>query len=174
MDFKGLRYPRLGYELLSVIDDATRFCLALRAVSDQSFVCVWETLWDLFGTYGLPECVLCDNGSAFRSCATPLPSRLEMRLLHLGVRVIHGRPYHPQTQGKVDAFTALCIGSWEQSFVNRTPCRPALCTTSSGTATTGCDPMRRLRWRLSGAAINAPLVGVPTIFLFHVPVREGH
>ncbi|MBX3121395.1 MAG: DDE-type integrase/transposase/recombinase [Fimbriimonadaceae bacterium] len=104
MDFKGLKAPRLPYEALSVVDDATRFCIALRAVPDQSFASVWSVLWDVFAEYGLPECILCDNGPAFRAFATPLPSRLEMRLLRLGVRTSHGRPRHPQTQGKVERF----------------------------------------------------------------------
>jgi transposase InsO family protein len=104
MDFKGLKFPRLGYEALSVIDDCSRFCLAFLPVANQSLECVWETLWNLFSDYGLPECILSDNGPAFRSGATQLPSTLQARLWRLGVGTTHGRPWHPQTQGKVERF----------------------------------------------------------------------
>lgn len=104
MDFKGMKHPRLPYEAFSVIDDATRFNLAFSPVPDQSLASVWGALWDLFGEYGLPDCLLSDNGPAFRVGAKPLTSRLHVRLMKLGVRSAHGRPYHPQTQGKVERF----------------------------------------------------------------------
>ena len=65
---------------------------------------MWEALWDLFGTYGLPDSLLCDNGPAFRAGAGRLPSTLAVRLMRLGVALTNGRPYHPQTQGKVERF----------------------------------------------------------------------
>jgi transposase InsO family protein len=104
MDFKGLKYPKLPYEALSVIDDASRFCLALAAVPDQTTESVWSALWEAFGQYGLPDCILCNNGPAFRAGAGRLPGTLAVRLLKLGVAMAHGRPFHPQTQGKVERF----------------------------------------------------------------------
>lgn len=102
MDFKGLKFPRVPYEALSILDDASRFCVGLIAVADQSFLSVWDALWNLFGEYGLPEAILCDNGPAFGS--SRLPSHLAVNLMKLRVRLAHGRPYHPQTQGKVERF----------------------------------------------------------------------
>lgn len=104
MDFKGLKHPRLPYEAFSVIDDASRFCVALRPTPSQSFECVWDVLWGLFGEYGLPDCLLSDNGPAFRSGAGRLVGALDARLMRVGVLSAHGRPYHPQTQGKVERF----------------------------------------------------------------------
>ena len=72
MDFKGLKYPRLPYEAFSVIDDSTRFCLGLVPLRSQSLDDVWGALWDLFGSYGLPDCVLSDTGPAFRAGAGKL------------------------------------------------------------------------------------------------------
>jgi hypothetical protein len=86
------------------VDDCTRFCIGLVPILNQSFAPLWDALWELFGVYGLPEQILCDNGPAFRAGAGKLPSALEGRLLRLGVRTCHGRPYHPQTQGKVERF----------------------------------------------------------------------
>ena len=58
-----------------------------------------DDLWNVFGEYGLPDAILCDN--AFGSWG-PGVRWFEARLMRLAIRVIHGRPYHPQTQGKVE------------------------------------------------------------------------
>jgi hypothetical protein len=73
-------------------------------VTSQTVADVWSVLWELFGEFGLPECILSDNGPAFHSGAKLLPSRMDVFLLRLGIRFAHGRPRHPQTQGKVERF----------------------------------------------------------------------
>lgn len=85
---------------LLVVDDASRYLLGLRALPDKGVVSTWDALWDVFGEFGLPESMLSDNDSVFHGrCG---PSQLEGRLMRLGIQVLHGRPYHPQTQGKVE------------------------------------------------------------------------
>src|SRR5206468_9714356 len=54
----------------------------------------------LFRRYGLPERMLTDNGAPWGSDAVHRYTWLTVWLLELGVAVSHGRPYHPQTQGK--------------------------------------------------------------------------
>jgi Integrase core domain len=56
-----------------------------------------------FEVYGLPEALLCDNGPPWAGpdCKH---TALTVWLLRVGVRVLHGRPYHPQTQGKLERF----------------------------------------------------------------------
>ena len=103
LDFKGwLEIDRARIHPLTVLDDHSRFLLALRACPDQTYARTWDVLWGVFGEYGLPEELLCDN--AFGSHGRPAPgiSWFEARLIRLGVRPLHGRPYHPQTQGKVE------------------------------------------------------------------------
>ena len=102
IDFKKLGHRKARADSLSVIDDAARFCLALRVVSDQTLGSVWDVMWSVFGEFGLPREILSDNGPAFRNNATWRWSSLDLRLMLLGVKPIHGRPYHPQTQGKVE------------------------------------------------------------------------
>jgi len=63
---------------------------------------VWQVLWPLWGEVGLPEAVLSDNGFAPRGPAEHGLSWLEARLLRLRIKVLHGRAYHAQTQGKVE------------------------------------------------------------------------
>ncbi len=102
MDFKGMGQEPHPYEPLTVIDDRSRFCLAFEPLPDEGWEGIWETLWAVFGEYGLPESILSDNGDCFHSVRSRGPSRLEARLWLLGVRTIHGRSRHPQTQGKVE------------------------------------------------------------------------
>jgi transposase InsO family protein len=103
MDFKGPlpQRPRHRY-LLTILDDHSRYLLALRLCSDQTMARVWGVLWSLFGEVGLPGAILSDNGFAPRGPAEHGLSWLEARLLRLGVEALHGRAYHPQTQGKVE------------------------------------------------------------------------
>jgi transposase InsO family protein len=104
MDFKGMGKPRASYFPLSVLDDHSRFCLCFEPLPTQTQAEVWSQLWRLFGEFGLPEAILTDNGSCFSGTWSQRPSGLEMQLWRLGIRTVQGRPYHPQTQGKVERF----------------------------------------------------------------------
>jgi transposase InsO family protein len=104
LDFKGwIEIARQKVSPLTILDDHSRFLLALRPCTDLTMRTAWDVLWGALGEYGLPEAVLCDNAFGARSCpATRGVSWFESRLLRLGIQPIHGRPYHPQTQGKVE------------------------------------------------------------------------
>ena len=100
VDFKGyVEVARKKVYPLTVLDDHSRFLLALGCGEDVTMARAWDVLWDVFGEYGLPEAILCDN--AFGSSGMGV-SWFEGRLMRLGIRACHGRPYHPQTQGKVE------------------------------------------------------------------------
>lgn len=104
LDFKGpLEVERRRVVPLSVLDDHSRYLLALRPCTDQTFATVEAVLWDVFGDVGLPEAVLCDNAFSARNTLVGL-SGFDAWLIRLGIRPIHGRPFHPQTQGKVERF----------------------------------------------------------------------
>src|SRR5262249_44393919 len=62
----------------------------------------WAVLWAVFGVFGLPERLLSDNGFGPRGPSVGGLSWLEARLVRLNIVSVHGRPYQPQTQGKVE------------------------------------------------------------------------
>ena len=101
MDFKGpLRAGAVCVHPLSVLDDHSRFCLALRVCPNTCGPTVQSELTQVFRTYGLPRRMLMDNGSPWGADAQTPWTRFTVWLLRLSVNVTHGRPRHPQTQGK--------------------------------------------------------------------------
>lgn len=102
-DFKGyLEVARERTWPFVLVDDHSRYCLALRPCPDQTMATAWSVLWEVFGEVGLPETLLCDGAFAARGPVMTGLSWFQARLVRAGVRPTHGRPYHPQTQGKVE------------------------------------------------------------------------
>ena len=85
-------------EIINIIDDHSRVNIAARAVTVTTAVEVWDTLAQAITTWGPPQRLLSDNGAPF--VAGSVSSNLDA----LGVRRSHSRPYHPQTNGKVERF----------------------------------------------------------------------
>ena len=105
MDFKG-HFPLSSggrCHPLTVLDDCSRYALGLQALANEQTGGVQSQLTAIFQRHGLPEGILCDNGPPW---AAPggRHTTLSVWLLRLGIRVLHGRPYHPQTQGKDERF----------------------------------------------------------------------
>lgn len=102
MDFKG--YFGLGDNHicypLTVLDDYSRFLLGLQACVNETSETVKAQLQNIFRHYGLPERMLMDNGSPWGDDRDTPYTALGAWLLRLGIHITHGRPYHPQTQGK--------------------------------------------------------------------------
>jgi len=108
MDYKGhvaLTDPRAGRcHPLTILDDHSRFALALTACSGEDGVQTKAALTETFRIYGLPERITCDNGAPWGTAGHGTLSRLEVWLIRLGIDVTHSRPHHPQTQGKDERF----------------------------------------------------------------------
>jgi transposase InsO family protein len=106
MDFKG--HVTLGEgrcHPLTVLDDHSRYSLEIGACGNEQTDTVQARLTATFRCYGLPWRILADNGSPWGSCGNAQRyTQLSVWLLDLGVGVIHGRPLHPQTQGKDERF----------------------------------------------------------------------
>jgi transposase InsO family protein len=87
---------------LTVLDDHSRFALLVAACATEQAEIVAAHVLMLFRRYGLPRRILTDNGSPWGTAGTPGLTALEASWLRLGIAVAHGRPRHPQTQGKVE------------------------------------------------------------------------
>ena len=107
MDFKGEFACRNGRDCypLTVLDDHSRYALGLVACANTQLVTVQQALIGIFRRYGRPQAMLCDNGPPWGSGQTTGGwSRLGVWLLRLDIELLHGRPWHPQTQGKDERF----------------------------------------------------------------------
>jgi transposase InsO family protein len=111
LDFKGpVEVERRRLMPLCVVDDHSRYCLAYHPCSDVTMHSAWGVLWALFADVGLPQQILADN--AFNTMGTPRPAGIswfDARLVRLGIQPSHGRPYHPQTQGKVERLNGTSV-----------------------------------------------------------------
>ena len=106
IDFKGHFATVAGRcHPLGILDDHSRFNLLLRACDNEQLETVRSGLTDAMRQYGMPLCILSDNGPPWGSCSHgDYWTKLGVWLIRLGVRIIHGRPRHPQTQGKQERF----------------------------------------------------------------------
>jgi transposase InsO family protein len=112
MDFKG-HFPLADGTRChphGILDDHSRFNLALTACHDETTRTVHDALDRTFRTYGRPVAILADNGPPWGSSNpnyrwTPL----KVWLADLDIGVIHSRPRHPQTVGKEERFHLTLI-----------------------------------------------------------------
>lgn len=86
---------------LDIIDDHSRFCIRLDPKSEAKGV--QESFLLAFQEFGLPYSVLSDNGAQFAGFKNGY-TQFERWLMDLDVFPIHGRIWHPQTQGKIERF----------------------------------------------------------------------
>src|ERR1700729_520026 len=93
------------YEVLNIIDDHSRLCVASRAMTVVRAVDVVRVLHKAAETWGYPASLLSDNGLIFSTQRQHgLAGTTEQALFSLGIEAKHSRPYHPQTCGKVERF----------------------------------------------------------------------
>jgi transposase InsO family protein len=91
----GRRAPVRVHALL---DDASRFVVALRVESDERE----ETMLSLFSQalmeHGKPDALYLDNGATYRG------SILQLVCSRLGITLLHARPYDAPARGKMERF----------------------------------------------------------------------
>jgi transposase InsO family protein len=105
MDFKGHFATHRGRcHPLTVLDDHSRYNLVLAACGNEQGATVRRHLEEAFRHYGLPLAMLMDGGPPWSNPGGDPHTGLTVWLMRLGIRVLHGRPHHPQTQGKEERF----------------------------------------------------------------------
>lgn len=106
MDFKGWFETGSGRcEPFDVLDDHSRYNLCLDAYGDQQETTVKGRLTSVFDENGLPNTILCDNGSPWANTQPGFRwTGLGVWLIDLGVGLSHARVRHPQTIGKDERF----------------------------------------------------------------------
>ena len=119
-DFKGDFLMGNGVRCypLTILDDHSRF--SIRIEPKEAATDVKSSFIAAFQEYGLPNSVLSDNGAQFAGAHRGL-STFERFLMDLDILPIHGRPIHPQTQGKIERFHR----SLKQEALRTTPANMA-------------------------------------------------
>ncbi len=106
MDSKG-KYPLQDGEchVLSILDDHSRYVVGLHALPELSGEKADPCLVQTFRRYGVPQAMLMDRGTLWWTAWNGWGlTRLSVRLIEQGIRLLYGRVCHPQTQGKVERF----------------------------------------------------------------------
>src|SRR5215210_6642918 len=158
-------------EILHVLDDHSRLCVAARARPVFKADDVTATVTDAMARHGMPASMLSDNGAVFT--AGPRGGgrvSLELALLARGITFTHSRPYHPQTCGKVERFHQT-VKKWldHQPRARTVAALQAQLDTFTDYYNT-VRPHRALRRRTPAAAFAARPKAVPT----GTPVNPGH
>lgn len=106
MDFKGPKHWHQPIGPLSVLDDHSRYLIALQAIGSTRAELVREHLEQVFRTCGVPQAMLMDHGVPWWSWGAPgaVKTGLSLWLMKQGIRLHWSGIRHPQTQGKVERF----------------------------------------------------------------------
>lgn len=105
MDFKGPQGFNRGSAVgpLSILDDHSRFLLALDHLGSTRMMGVQRTLERTFQQAGLPESILVDHGTPWWNAASVWGlSELSVWIMRQGIRLLFSGVRHPQTQGKIE------------------------------------------------------------------------
>ncbi len=82
----------------AILDDASRFIVAIRAFSSEREADMLELLVQSLRRCGPPATLYLDNGSTYRGEA------LHLACARMGIRVVHAEPYDPEARGKMERF----------------------------------------------------------------------
>ena len=82
----------------AILDDASRYIVAIRALSSEREADMLELLTHTVRRVGLPERLYLDNGSTYRG------EILATACARLDVKLRHARPHDPESRGKMERF----------------------------------------------------------------------
>jgi transposase InsO family protein len=105
MDFKGPQGFNQASPVgpLSILDDHSRYVLALKQLGSTQMRGVQATLEQTFQQCGVPEAMLMDHGTPWWNAASPWGlTEVAVWIMRQGVRLLYSGIRHPQTQGKIE------------------------------------------------------------------------
>jgi hypothetical protein len=76
----------------------------LKSCANEQSSTVFQHLSSVFREYGLPNQINVDNGNPWGHSSGAKYTPLTIWLMRLGITVTHSRPWHPQTNGKIERF----------------------------------------------------------------------
>jgi transposase InsO family protein len=84
--------------LFALLDDHSRLCVHGQFYAAERIEFFLDCLRQALSTRGLPDKLYTDNGAAFRS------HHLQIVCANLGIKLLHARPYHSWSKGKIERF----------------------------------------------------------------------
>lgn len=84
--------------LFALIDDCSRMCPHAQYYPEERLTGFLDTMRKAVEGRGIPDKLYCDNGAAFKS------QHLGLVCANLGIRLLHCKPYHSWSKGKVERF----------------------------------------------------------------------
>lgn len=84
--------------LFALLDDHSRLCVHAQFYPAERLEFFLDCLRQALSTRGLPDKLYTDNGAAFRS------QHLQIVCANLGIKLLHARPYHSFSKGKIERF----------------------------------------------------------------------
>ena len=111
-DWHAMKDPRMReLNLITYLDDASRCVTGAALFKEATSVNAVAVLRQAISRFGAPATILSDNGSCFvgrggrkKQTGPWTPTPFESELLTLDIGLINSRPYHPQTNGKLERF----------------------------------------------------------------------
>jgi len=91
-------------EILDFVDDYSRMVTVAVVLPVTTAADVVAAFYQGAGRFGFPASMLTDNGCIFTAQFRNGRCGFETELATLGITIKHGKPYHPQTQGKIERF----------------------------------------------------------------------
>lgn len=106
MDFKGeFRTPHGTCYPLTILDDHSRYSLAIHALERTTAEVVQKHVFSTFCEYGVPDAMLMDHGSPWWATVGEAGlTSFSVALMKQDIKLIYSGVGHPQTQGKIERF----------------------------------------------------------------------
>ena len=117
------------FRMLSVIDEFTHECLAIRVDRKLKAIDVIDVLSDLFILRGVPGHIRSDNGPEF------IAKAVQQWILAVGAKTAYIAPGSPWENGYVESFNAPC-GTNSSMASSSTPCARRRSSSRAGGGTT--------------------------------------